>query len=226
MKVTLLALFLASISQMSASIIYYAEAPGVQSSHLGGTVVEGFDPTNPGALGNYISQIGTYSPGAEVMAPDIFGGANQTNYVAVGQESGTLSYTLTFTQPQTFFGFYWLAIDPANVLQFYNGTTLVASYTGSDIMASLSSAYYGDPNTSTDMTEKYAFVGFISDNTQTNITSVTFSNTDPGTGFESDNHTILAGSPLPTPEPSTLLTLVPILGGVLAMARRRTRRQS
>jgi hypothetical protein len=206
---------------MSANIIFYTEAPGVESSHLGGTTIESFDSLTPGALGSYTSAIGTYSPGAQVMAPDIFGGANLTSYIAVGAESGALSYTLTFTSPQSFFGFYWQAIDAANLVQFYNGSQLVAAFSASNITAGLSSAYLGDPNTSTDATEMYAFVGFLSDNTATNFNQVTFSNLDPGTGFESDNHTILAGSSAPTPEPATYATVVPVLAGIAVAARRR-----
>ena len=224
MKVIQLALVVAGMSTMSASILTYVEAAGVQTSHLGGTVIEDFNSVTPGLLASYTSPIGTYSSGGAIMAPDIFGGANLSNYVAVGQESGALSYLLTFNGPQTFFGFYWLAMDQANVLTFYNGATVLATYTGNDFISTLSSDYFGNPNSSTDPTEKFAYVYFLSDNALTNFTSIQFSNVNPGTGFESDNHTILAGGPTAAPEPSTLLTMVPALVGMLAVARRRFRR--
>lgn len=224
MKVTLLALTLASVSTMSASIIFYAESAGAQFSHLGGTTVETFDSLNPGALGPYTSSIGNYSPGGAVVGANIWGGSNNTNYMAVGQESGGSSYSLTFGGAQSYFGFYWLAMDAANQVQFYNGSTLVASFSSSDISAILSSAYLGNPNTSTDPAEKFAFIGFLSDNTATNFTSVAFNSLNPGTGFETDSHTILAGSGViasATPEPSTLAMMVPALGALAVAARRR-----
>jgi hypothetical protein len=224
MKVTLPALILATISTMSASVFFYAEAPGVQTSHLGGTVIEDFNSLTPGSLGAYVSPIGSYSSGAQVMAPNIFGGANQTNYIAVGEESGTASYTLTFGGAQSFFGFYWLAMDSANLVQFYNGSTLVGSFSESDVAATLSSAYLGDPNTSTDPSEMFAYIGFLSDNTATNFTSVTFSNSNPGTGFETDNQTILdppADPPGVTPEPSMFVMIVPALIGLVSVTKRR-----
>ena len=224
MKVTLLALALASVSTMSASIIFYAESAGAQFSHLGGTTVETFDSLTPGALGLYTSSIGNYSPGGAVVGANIWGGSNNTNYMAVGQQSGGSSYSLTFGGAQSFFGFYWLAMDAANLVQFYNGSTLVAAFSSNDVSAILSSAYLGNPNTSTDLAEKFAFIGFLSDNTATNFTTVTFNSLNSGTGFETDNHTTLAGSgviPSATPEPSTLAMMVPALGALAVAVRRR-----
>jgi hypothetical protein len=230
MKVTLLTLMLASLSTLSASVIFYAEAPGLQSTHLGGVVVETFDAVSPGGLGNYSSTIGHYSTGAQVVGPDIFGGANLSNYAAVGVQSGTSSYTLTFNGAQNFFGFYWLAMDVNNLVQFYNGVNLVASISASDVLGILSPAYYGNPNTSTNTTEPYAFIGFMSDNQATDFTSIVFVQTNPGMGFETDNHTVLAssngGSVQPTPEPATVAMLVPAIGALAFAARRRRQKQA
>lgn len=223
MKLPLLTLMLASLSTLSATVLMYTEAPGIQTTHLGGTVIESFNSLTPGLLGPYLSAVGTYSAGGSVQASDIFGGANMTSYMAVGPQSGAASYSLTFNGLQSFFGFYSLATDSQNLVQFYNGTTLVASFTGSDLTAGLSSAYFGNPNTSTDPLEKFVYVNFLSDNVATNFNRVVFSSTNPtGTGFETDNHTILAGSSggeVSTPEPSTIAMLIPALGGLFAASR-------
>jgi VCBS repeat-containing protein len=57
------------------------------------------------------------------------------NYLSIGAGG---SETITFTQEQDAFGLYWGSVDPYNTLAFYNGSVLVASYTGSDILPLLS----------------------------------------------------------------------------------------
>jgi hypothetical protein len=184
-------------STLSASIIITAEAPGVQATTMPGTITENFDSLTPGPLGAFVSPIGTYSSGAEIVGPNAFGGADQTNYVAVGAESGTTSYTLTFDGPQSYFGLYWSAADADNVLEFFDGATMVGEFSTATALGPLSSAYFGNPNNGDDPGEKFAFLNFNSNSPSTDFTSVEFIN-GLGTGFESDNHTILAA----TPEPS------------------------
>jgi PEP-CTERM motif len=222
MKLILCAVTLASISTLSAGVIFWTEGAGASQTGLGGTTVVDFNALAAGALGTYTSSIGTYSSGAQIVAPDIFGGAQLTSYVSVGVQSNTLSYSLLLNSPQSYFGLYWMAADPANLLQFYNGSTLVASYTGGSITAGLSPAYYGDPFTSTNANEAYVFVNFLSDNVNTNFTKVVFSNVDAGTGFESDNHTVLtATNTSSVPEPSAVAMLLTGLGAIAVSIRRR-----
>jgi hypothetical protein len=189
---------LASFSTLSANIIVTAEAPGVQATTTPDTITETFNSLTPGALGSFVSPIGTYSPGAEIVAPNAFGGADQTNYIAVGAESGTTSYTLTFNGLQSYFGLYWSAADANNVLEFFDGSTMVGEFSTATALGPLSSAYLGNPNNGDDSGEKFAFLNFNSTSSSTDFTSVEFINDSFGTGFESDNQTILA----PTPEPS------------------------
>lgn len=218
MRTMLLGLCLVTgFSTLSASIIITAEAPGVQATTMPGTITENFNSLTPGALGAFVSPIGTYSSGAEIVAPNAYGGADQTNYIAVGAQSGTTSYTLTFDGLQSYFGLYWSAADANNVLEFFDGGTMVGDFTTATALGPLSSAYLGNPNTGADPGEKFAFLNFNSTSPSTDFTSVEFLNS-LGTGFESDNHTILA----PTPEPSEYGFL---LGGVALVGlliRRRT----
>jgi VCBS repeat-containing protein len=63
------------------------------------------------------------------------GQADTGNYLSVGAGG---SETIAFTQEKDAFGLYWGSVDPYNTLAFYNGSVLVASYTGSDILPLLS----------------------------------------------------------------------------------------
>jgi hypothetical protein len=208
----------AGFSTLSASIIITAEAPGVQATTMPGTITEDFDSLTPGPLGAFVSPIGTYSSGAEVVGPNEFGGADQTNYVAVGAQSGTTSYTLTFDSPQSYFGLYWSAGDANNELEFFDGGTMVGDFTTATALGPLSSAYLGNPNNGDDSGEKFAFLNFNSTSPSTDFTSVEFINDSLGTGFESDNHTILAA----TPEPSEYGLVLGSIALVGILIRRRS----
>jgi hypothetical protein len=226
MKSILCALMLASLSSVSASVIFIAEAPGVQSTTVANTTTVDFNSLPVGPLGTFVSAIGTYTSdattGAGITGPTIFGGANQTNYIGVGTESNTLSYSLQFKTPQTFFGFLWLAMDIANEVQFFKGTTLVGTVTAANVInADITSLFYfGNPTTGSDPNEPFAYVDFYSDDPSTNFDSVTFSNVTATTGFESDNHSILT----PAPEPSTIGMILPVAGAIAFAIRRRHRR--
>jgi VCBS repeat-containing protein len=58
------------------------------------------------------------------------GSADTTNYLSIGA-GGT--ETIVFANQENAFGLYWGSVDPNNTIDFYNGTNLVAHYTGADI---------------------------------------------------------------------------------------------
>jgi hypothetical protein len=58
-------------------------------------------------------------------------GADTTHYLSTG--IGTVTLDLPATQ--TYFGLLWGSVDSYNSLQFYNGSTLVGTVTGSDVTA-------------------------------------------------------------------------------------------
>jgi hypothetical protein len=186
---------------LRAGIVFTIENPGVQATTVPGAVTETFDSLPTGPLGTYVSPgIGTFT-GGEIVAANRYGGAGGTgNYYAVGAESGTTLGTLTLNSPQDYVGLWWPAGDAENVLQFYDGATLVGTYNVASIIGSgLSPAYYGNPNAAflgQDSGEPFVYLDFTTTGT-TRITALDFEN-GLGTGFEVDNVSVF-GSPITPP---------------------------
>jgi hypothetical protein len=64
-------------------------------------------------------------------SPNQANGADTTNYLT----TGTGSVTLDFGRDLTYLGLLWGSVDNYNTLAFYNGATLVGSFTGADVLA-------------------------------------------------------------------------------------------
>jgi hypothetical protein len=214
------ALALAFAPTLPASVIFTPEAAGVQQTTVAGAVTETFDALLTGALGSYNSAIGTYSAGAAISAANAFGGANQTQYILTGDGSSATQYELAFSGLQAFFGLYWAAGDPLNLLSFYEGATLKGTFTVADILPTLSAAYFGNPNTGENSSEPYVYLNFTSTDLASRFNRVVFQNTGAGTAFETDNHSVVNATTV-IPEPSSWLLMAAGLGTVLALAARR-----
>jgi hypothetical protein len=201
------AVLLMSPSASRAGYTVSIDAPKTQASTVAGVVTETF---NTLALGSYTTlntPIGTYSassPGLIVVAPDAFGGANQTQYMAVGAQSGpTLTTTLTLTTPASYFGIYWSAVDSQNSLVIFSGATPELTINQATILALVAgnSAYFGNPNNGLDTTEPFVYLN-INTTGGSEITSIKFVNESTATGFESDNHSVTS-----VPEPTSAIML-------------------
>lgn len=182
---------------LHAQVIFTIENPGVQATTVPGAITETFDSLPLGNLGTYVSPIGTFGPGGNVHAANIYGGAYGSDYFAVGSESGTYAETLTLNGPQDYFGMWWSAGDRGNVLKFYDGATLVDTVYTSTLFPYLNPAYYGNPNNGGDAGEPFVYLDFTTTGT-TQITSVVFDETLRGAGFEMDNLSVF-GQPIPPP---------------------------
>jgi hypothetical protein len=213
------------VSTLSAGIIFTREAPGVQQTSVANAIQESFDSLPLGALGVYVSPIGTYSNGATIVAPNVFGGAFQTQYNAVGVQSDTTQYEVSFSGLRTYFGFYWSAADIQNNVDFYEGASLKGTFGIGDILAGLPAAYFGNPNTGENPEEAYIYLNFTSSDLASRFDRVVFRNSTSGSGFETDNHAIFDEliDPPGVPEPSSFLLMSAGVGAVLAMAARRKR---
>lgn len=227
----LAALVLFAAPALSAGIIFSFEAPGVQQTSVAGATTETFNSLSVGALGSYVSPVGTYSSGAEIVAPDQFGGANQTQYISVGAQSGTTEYTLTLGGLRTYLGFYWQAGDSQNRVDFYSGAVLQGSFTVGDIVPAVSASYFANPNTGQDSAEPFVYLNFTSADLSSRFDRVVFHNATTGTGFETDNHSIFdqiitpPGTPtlfsVDNPEPASSVLMGAGMAGLFWMLRRR-----
>jgi hypothetical protein len=183
-----------------SQVVFTVEGAGVQSTTVAGATTETFDELTPGALGSYVSPVGTFNGGAIVEANQYGGAGGTGNYFAVGAESGTTSATLTFNSAQDYLGLWWSAGDANNTLKFYNGATLLATFTTATLIGSgyLTSAFYGNPNSDflgRDNLEPFDYLNFTGTH-GTTFTSVEFDNTT-STGFELDNVSISASVTTP-----------------------------
>ena len=217
-------------------------AASVCGSTAGCTVgYETFSYAPQGALSSYTSNFssgtgvasaysGTYSP-IQVNPADQYGGAGTTgNYDVVFGSSNTLTVTNNQTGGGVnYFGIYISAADAGNQLQFYNGSTLVYTYTAQNMITALGScangsagnAYCGNPSDyNADSGELFAYVNFI--DTIGTFNKIVFTQNGGG-GFESDNHAVAYNSAFTTtgaPEPAGIWVLGAGLIGLFLLRRR------
>ncbi|RBP04045.1 hypothetical protein DFR50_14117 [Roseiarcus fermentans] len=74
-------------------------------------------------------------------APYTSSGPQTTNYLAA-ESNGPV--TINFAQNQQYFGMNWGSVDSYNTLSFYQGSALVAQYTGSNVVASANGSQGAD----------------------------------------------------------------------------------
>ena len=197
-------------------LMAYISAPGVQTSSVASTSGALTETFNSLPLGNqttpYASAIGTFqfsstAQGA-IIAANQFGGANGSQYMSFGAQSGTSApITVNLNGNYNYFGFWFSAGDSNNGITFYSKGTEFARFSTSNILSLLSgptvtaingtkynsSAFYGNPNgTNQDTSEPFTYVEIITSGT---FDTVVLDNSGTtSTGFESDNDTVYAGN--------------------------------
>ncbi len=188
------------------------EAPGVQSTQL------------PNAYEYYVidfeDQSGTntftktngnttysYSNDLQVKNADEWGGANVSKYITQSESSVEVfnrTFTINVNESQKYFGFWWSAGDPYNVITFKNNGMEVASLRTENLVNFIDSSgvvstqdYLGNPNPAyaslenEHKTEPFSFVNVFFNNDLVYDEIVITSEKD-NSAFESDNHTFSA----------------------------------
>jgi hypothetical protein len=202
-----------------AGLVVTLNNPGIQSTQVAGATTENFNSFKAGSYTSLTSSIGSYSsPGLAIVAPNQYGGSNTSNYMAIGSQSGTTSATLILNGAQSYFGMEWLAGDSQNILDFYSGGKLIAEFVTSSAFAATThtggpfgNGHYGNPNTNQNTGEPYGYLNFYATGS-TSFDQIVFRNKSTGSGFESDNHSVLAtqvGPPYDGTVISTDITGVP-----------------
>lgn len=241
------ALAVVSFSGAAWGDSFYASylAPGVTTPLGITTNYESFDTVTPGSTPssfvtnfNGSSYTGTYTgSGLTWLAANEYGGAGGTGtYPEVYTSPG---YTLSLNNSANYFGLWFSALDAGNLLQFYNNSTLVYSFTPADFIKLVGNCpggdFCGNPNPGflhDDSSQQFAYLNFYDENGAFN--KIVFSENGGVGGFESDNHAVamLTGPPGGTqitsvPEPAALSLAGLLFVGVYAgRARRRQRRAS
>lgn len=196
---------------------------GVDLGAQSGSVLENFDRVATGFSGSTTLTSGinlNITPGAQVVQGDSvgaylapvlsgnsgagFGSANQaagtdrTSYLAVGTNlggnAGAAAEFILPTLAQSF-GLLWGSVDSYNSLALYNGSTLIGTVSGSDVLALTG----GRTTTAT------AYVNIQSDLVFNRVVA-----TSAGNAFEIDNVSFTGATPAPAavvavPEPASLL---------------------
>jgi hypothetical protein len=194
-------------AQDSDIIVTTAEGVGSFNSSLSGTSVETFNNLAPGVYNNVSwNGVGTIDQ-VSVLSANQYGGAPYGSGSSSSPYSGASPYavqsassslggvqntTLHLNSPSSYFGLYWSAGDAANQISFYNGQTLVGSFSTQSLMDKLPSSYYGNPNTygsfgGKDSQEPFGFINFLG-GSGTSWDTIVLSDT-ASSGFESDNWT-------------------------------------
>lgn len=217
-----------SVASWGGLVVIAESDPTATTSTVAGVVTYDFEDLTAETLYPTVNYdfggiTGTYT-NLFISGSDNYGGANMSVYPTA---HGTTTYTLSLSEEVNYFGMWWAAGDAGNLLEFYQGGNLVASYSTATAFAALPDSFKGNfhYNPEVNTNEFYAYLNFHGTD-GTVFDKIVFSNFG-NSGFESDNHAILkAADPgdgidvSETPEPSTF-ALIGSAAIALGILRRR-----
>lgn len=192
----------------SRGITVTIEAPTIQSSQLPNPseyyVIDFEDLSGTNAFSKTNSNTTySYSNDLEVKNANQWGGANGSKFITQERLESIRSYSISVSEDQKYFGFWWSAGDPYNVITFKNDGADVASFKTADLVNFIdnsgvvnTSAYKGNPAYNGDKTghlrEPFSFVNVFFNDSSAYDEIVVATITEGGSAFESDNHTFSA----------------------------------
>jgi hypothetical protein len=177
---------------------------------------------------------GEYTGSLTQSSDYTYGGAGKTGYYPTVSDN---NYTLTLSTlgdvpGVNYFGLWFSALDGGNQLQFYEGSTLLYTFTPTMFQtlvgACPGSAFCGNPNNGEDAGEQFAFLNFFYEGGY--FDKIVFTETSSA-GFESDNHTVAyLNPPVPSgtvigdeaPEPGSIALVTLGAAGLIWLKRRAT----
>jgi hypothetical protein len=198
-------LLAASSGAAHAAIIDTYFTPGMTTAVAGATVF---------TFNSGVKNSTYYSGSGAVLESSVAGKAaapagDPTPFLSVAYPDSSGSETFSsLGSAYNYFGLYWGSIDDYNTLSFYSGNSLVASLTGSNVIAS--GTALGDQTApGSNRFVNFRFLDATFDKIVFNTTQY---------GFESDNHSLARVS---VPEPASLTILGIGMFGLSLLQRRR-----
>lgn len=152
------------------------------------------------------------------------GEVNQSNYLAVFKGNDV---EIDLQKNLNYFGMNWGAISPGNKFSFYNGNSLVQSFSTSDVdpVAPIKAQQHGG--------EGNGYLHFYSTSTQDIFNKIVITQTGNG-GFETDNYSFHAGNgafdfdkkidPKSVPEPSFIFGMLAV--GSMFLSQRKKQKST
>jgi hypothetical protein len=109
------------------------------TTKVAGAKVYDFDSLTPTVTGNFDVVSGSLTNTYAAPYCDAEDEFDATNYLTVPKNLSLspVSAEIAFGQDYNYLGFFWGSIDTYNTIAFYNDGTLVASYTGGDVINSV-----------------------------------------------------------------------------------------
>jgi len=171
-------------------------------STVPGTVTVNFESGAPtSGFATYSSLSGTPtvvqgSVGSQYAAP----AGDTSKYLTISPVNSNVigntgSVTINFAQALDYFGLHWGSIDTYNSIEFFNGSTSLGSFSGSQVPLTTASGNQTNP-------QDNGFVNFLANQGET-FDKIVLSSS--GIAFETDNHSYRLAS---VPEPTATLGLL------------------